>query len=78
MKRVIFNNWNLIRILRLVMGIAIMIQAVMAKDVLLAMIGILFTAMPVFNLGCCATGNCAVPPVKDHSATNDIHYEEVV
>lgn len=78
MKRVIFSNWNLIRVLRLAMGIAILVQAVMAKDILFSMLGILFTAMPVFNLGCCAPGNCTVPPSKDHSITNDINYEEVV
>lgn len=78
MKQVIFRNWNLVRALRLAMGVAIIIQAVMAKDILFGMIGALFTAMPVFNLGCCATGNCAAPPSTGHSMKNDIHYEEVV
>lgn len=78
MKQAIFNNWNLIRLLRLIMGIAILLQGIMAKDVLFAIAGLLFSGMAVFNLGCCATGNCATPPVKSNSATKDIHYEEVV
>jgi len=78
MKQVIFSNWNFIRVLRLAMGIAIMVQAFMAKDVLFGMIGILFTAMPVFNLGCCAAGNCAAPVRKEDPNAKEINYEEVV
>jgi len=78
MKQVIFSNWNFIRVLRLAMGIAILVQAVMANDVLFGMIGILFTAMPVFNLGCCAAGNCAAPVQKKDPNTKEIIYEEVV
>ena len=78
MKQMIFSNWNLIRVLRLAMGIAILVQGVMAKDVLFGIAGLLFTGMAVFNMGCCAAGNCAAPPVKNESITKDIQYEEVV
>ena len=59
------------------MGIAITVQAVMMKDVLFGIAGILFTIMPLFNIGC-AAGNCAVPPVKEKSFTKETVYEEVV
>jgi hypothetical protein len=78
MKQTILSNWTLMRFLRLAMGIAILVQAVIAKDMLFAFAGIVFTAMPVFNIGCCGTAGCAAPPKKDSNTTKDITYEEVV
>jgi hypothetical protein len=78
MKQTILTNWTLLRFLRLGLGIAIIIQAVMAKDVLFAVLGLAFTAMPVFNIGCCGTAGCAAPPKKNQDTTKDIIYEEVV
>lgn len=78
MKQLVLHNWNLIRVLRLAMGIAILVQAVLANDVLFGMIGILFTAMPVFNLGCCAGGNCSAPVQQYEDNAKEIIYEEVV
>jgi len=78
MKQTIFSNWTLMRFLRLGMGVAILVQAIMAKDLMFAFAGILFTAMPVFNIGCCGTAGCAVPPKKEPVTTKDITYEEVV
>ncbi len=78
MKRTILSNWTFMRFLRLAMGIAILVQAVIAKDMLFAFAGIVFTAMPVFNVGCCGTAGCAAPPKKNNETTKDIIYEEVV
>lgn len=78
MKNIIFTNWTLIRFLRLGVGIAILVQAVLARDVLFAFLGIMFTAMPVFDIGCCGRNGCYVPPVKKEVNTKDISYEEVV
>jgi hypothetical protein len=78
MKQTILSNWTLMRFLRLAMGIAILVQAVMAKDMLFAFAGIIFTAMPVFNVGCCGTAGCAAPAPKKQETTKEITYEEVV
>ena len=78
MKQSILSNWTLMRFLRLAMGIAILVQAVIAKDIMFAFIGIIFTAMPVFNIGCCGTAGCASTPKKNQDTTKDITYEEVV
>jgi hypothetical protein len=67
------------RFVRLVLGIAIIVQAVMAKDWTMGILGTLFTGMPVFNIGCCGLGGCATPPVKNNTEhKKDITYEEVV
>ena len=78
MKQTILSNWTLMRFLRLAMGIAILVQAVIAKDMLFAFAGLVFTAMPVFNIGCCGTAGCAAPYKKNQDTTKDITYEEVV
>jgi len=77
MKDVIFNNWNFIRFLRLGMGIVILVQAVMAEDILFGLIGLLFTGMAVFNASCCGAGACAAPPAKRENGSQEISYEEV-
>lgn len=78
MKETILSNWTLMRFLRLGMGIAILVQAVIAKDILFAFAGFIFTALPVFNMGCCGTAGCAAPLKKNQDSTKDISYEEVV
>lgn len=78
MKQVIFSNWNFMRFLRLGLGMAILVQSAMIKDWTMAIVGLLFAAMAVFNLGCCGVSGCAVPPKKTAETTGDISYEEVV
>jgi NO-binding membrane sensor protein with MHYT domain len=81
MKEAMVTNWNFFRFLRLGIGIAIIVQAVMAKDMLFGIAGLLFTGMAVFNIGCCGMGKCNtsnIPQKKISETTNDISYEEVV
>ena len=79
MKSGILSNWNLMRFVRLALGVAIIIQSVMAKDWVLGIIGVLFTSMPVFNIGCCSTQGCSTPSNNGNKEnTKDISYEEVV
>ncbi len=77
MREVIFNNWNIIRFLRLGIGLVILVQAVMAEDLLFGLIGLLFTGMAVFNAACCGTAACAAPPAKKHVGSQEISYEEI-
>lgn len=78
MKEILFSNWTFIRFLRLGMGIAIIVQALVVKDVLFGFLGLVLTAMPLFNMGCCGTQDCYMPPAKPTEKTDDIIYEEVV
>ena len=77
MKAIIFSNWNIIRFLRLGIGLVILVQAVMAADILFGLIGLLFTGMAVFNASCCGAGSCAAPPAKNDNGSKEISYEEV-
>ncbi len=53
----IFNNWSLIRILRLLMGIALLYKAILSGFVLLIILGAGMCLLPLFNAGCNA-GAC--------------------
>lgn len=81
MKQSILSNWSFFRFLRLGIGIAILVQAAMEKDVLFGIAGLLFTGMAVLNVGCCGMGGCNIPKInqkKSSETTKDISYEELV
>jgi hypothetical protein len=73
-----WKNWSLMRLLRLGIGIFILAQGITARDWLIALMGILFSLMPVLNIGCCVTSGCGTPFRKTNTTTTeDISYEEV-
>lgn len=78
MKEIIFKHWSFMRVLRLLAGIAIIIQAVFNKDTVFGVAGLLFAVMAIFNTGCCGTGGCYTPVKKTTHPEKDIQYEEVV
>ena len=78
MKHAIFNNWNFMRVLRLVIGIVILVQAFVAKDAIFGIAGLLFTSMAIFNVGCCGTGGCYTPTKKNTETKKDFIYKDVV
>ena len=56
-----YTNWNYIRVIRLVLGLIVMIQAVYTKNYLFLLPGILFTGMALLNTSFCGSNGCAVP-----------------
>ncbi|MGN6181638.1 MAG: hypothetical protein ACTHNW_20820 [Mucilaginibacter sp.] len=78
MKDRILRNWNLPRILRVMIGIVILIMAISRADPGSGIIGAVFTAMGVFNIGCCGSGACYTPVKNSKKDSKDICYEEVV
>lgn len=66
------------RVLRLAAGIAIIIQGIAAKQALFVIMGVMLTAMAVFNAGCCGSGGCATVPGKKAGSAKETTYEEVV
>lgn len=78
MKDILLNNWNIVRFLRLGIGLAIIVQAIIAKDMLFGLAGLLFTGMALFNAACCGVGGCATLTPSKKSDSKEISYEEVV
>ncbi|MBN9299138.1 hypothetical protein CMU40_02175 [Elizabethkingia anophelis] len=72
-----FENWSFMRVLRLALGILIIVQSVIAKDWLFMGAGILFSLMPILNIGCCGTSGCTTPVSKSNKKVEEVSYEEV-
>lgn len=79
MKNNLFANWDLMRIVRLGLGLAVIYQGYEAKEWMFAMIGSFFAASALFNVGCCSTNTCSRPNNSrfDEPNTKDVTYEEV-
>ncbi|WP_240775499.1 hypothetical protein [Sphingobacterium psychroaquaticum] len=71
------RNWNLMRVLRLALGIFIIVQGIMEQQWLLVGMGSLFSLMPLMNIGCCGVSGCNTPVRKSNKKLEDILYEEV-
>lgn len=61
MKDILFRNWNFVRILRLIMGVAIIVMGIQQQQTMMAVLGGLFSLLAIFNAGCTAQG-CNYPP----------------
>lgn len=78
MKQSILNGWNLMRIVRLALGIIVMVQGFQANEWLLVALGALFSLMPLFNIGCCGVSGCNTPVSRrGNKKIEDTTYEEV-
>lgn len=80
MKERILSGWNFMRVLWLVMGVGISIQAVTEKNYLMLLPGLYFVFAALANIGCfagnCATGfNTGINNRKE--AVSEIEYEEI-
>lgn len=74
------RNWNFMRILRLAIGIFIIVQGIIMKEWMFTGLGILFTLMPVFNVGCGASGSCNRPftrTYRSYDSGENVSYEDV-
>lgn len=78
MKSTMFAHWGFMRILRVAMGLALVAQAWQLGETLLLLAGTLLVAMAVMNVGCCGSGDCAVPQ-NSHKTKQDenVAYEEI-
>ena len=74
----LLTGWHFMRLLRLVAGLFITVQAIETHDALSGMIGGFFLFQAVTNTGCCGAEGCAVPITKKvNDNIEDVHYEEL-
>jgi hypothetical protein len=73
------QRWDFMRILRLVIGVTVIGQAVMMHELLLAIGGGMLATLAVLNIGCCGAQGCGVNPRKDISARGieETQFEEI-
>jgi hypothetical protein len=77
MKQLLLTNWNFFRVFRLLVGVAIMIEAFTMKDVAFGAAGLAFSLMAMFNTSCCGMNSCNTPIKKTASKIEDTTYEEI-
>ena len=74
--KAILQGWNFMRILRLGLGIAIIVQGIVAKETMTMVLGAIFGGMALANIGCCGTNSCAINN-RSTNKTQTIDYEEL-
>lgn len=74
--KALLEGWNVMRILRLVLGVAILLQGIVARDVVTIILGTAFGGMALANVGCCGANGCAVNYRKNLNE-KEITYEEL-
>ncbi len=77
MKQILTTNWNFFRIVRLLIGLAIMVEAFVMKDVAFGAAGLAFSLMALFNTSCCGMNSCNTPIKNSNSKTEITVYEEI-
>lgn len=77
--KTIIRNWHFMRIVRVVLSFAILVQSWYANDSTTAVIGLMLLVMGLFNIGCCGPDGCYTPAKKKKPVSlNKPVYEEVV
>lgn len=79
MKYRIFTGWNFMRVLRLVLGCAIVWQAAASRQWPIVIVGTLLVLLALLNAGLCGV-SCFTRPQKAvniNELKDDITYEEV-
>ncbi|REC68554.1 hypothetical protein DRF58_13890 [Epilithonimonas hispanica] len=59
------------------MGIFLVVEATQSGMWILVAVGMVFVVMPLFNIGCCAAGNCSVPTRNSKKNGDKVEYEEI-
>lgn len=69
--------FNLLRVLRLLFGVSMIVQAYVIKSLPIGLLGGILLFQGVTNTGCCGGGTCGVPLKQKENDNNEIEYEEV-
>ena len=76
-KQMIFSDWHFVRIIRLVFGIFMAVNAIMMHDGLAGLIAAIFLFQAFTNTGCCGAG-CSVPITRNNgNKTEEAVFEEI-
>lgn len=75
-KEILFTQWNFFRVVRLLLSIVILIQAVMALSIPLGILGALFLVQVFLSPLGCAAGSCGIP-VQNENKQKEITYQEI-
>lgn len=77
MKDRILFNWHWMRVIRLILGISIIVQGASMHKWIFMIIGILFAALALLNIGCCGTSSCPTNMRKNNHNATEVEFEEI-
>lgn len=63
------------RAIRLVIGIAILIQGIISREIMTMVLGGIFSGLALANVGCCGATTCSI--TRATGSTRKIQYEEL-
>lgn len=72
----LFNNWNIIRTIRLAISIFIVVQSFLLHDIFFGFFGFFFLIQALTNTGCCVANGCA-PTLNQNKQSDEIEFTEV-
>lgn len=76
-REILFNDWHLMRWIRLALGIYLAVQAVQLHDILAGVIAAFFLIQAITNTGCCGVRSCTVPAKTNTDNIKEIDFKEV-
>lgn len=76
----LLQNWTLMRGLRLLLGVIVLIQGIVSRDLFMGAMSAFLIATSLFNVGCCGSGGCGINfiKMKNKNTIEDVDFEEVV
>lgn len=69
--KTITQGWNFGRVLRLVLGIAVLVQGAMVTDVTSIILGLIVSGTAVANIGCCGPAGCGVRTSRSQTSMRE-------
>lgn len=74
----LLSDWNLMRFVRLGLGVYIGMQAFETQSILSGLLAAFLLYQVVTNTGCCGANGCAIPTKKSNTDTvEDVEFEEI-
>ena len=76
----LLRSWNLMRVLRLLIGVWAIIEGLQTKEMILGLMGGVLLVMAVVNIGCCGVSGCRTPMTTKKNTsqkTKQVSYEEI-
>ena len=72
----VWQQWSIMRLLRMVLAIAILVQGIYSKETIAVIAGLALGGMALANIGCCGASGCAIN-TRSSNAKTKIEYEEL-
>lgn len=73
-----FKRWNVMRLLRLAIGVMAIVQAYQQNSWILGIASFFVIIAAIANLGCCSSNSCSANMYKHNkNSTEKITYEEL-